>query len=436
MTNTEMMIYADRRAKVLKALGKSVAVLKGSPLQTRSFDSEYAYRPDSDLYYLTGYAEMGSAMILDPNNGDKPFTLFVLPSDPAKETWTGRRLGVAGSKDPFGADEVYAIDEFEAVVVDRIKQADRVYTNLTHDVEHANKMMALLHQAQGLVARTGEGPKGIESIGVFTHEMRLIKDAHEIELLRKANKISNEAHLKVMAAIQPGMLEYQLQGILEGYCIQQGATAMAYTSIVGTGDNATVLHYVANRKQIKDGDLVLIDAACEYGYYASDITRTYPANGKFTSPQKALYEEVLNCQNAIIERCKPGVTVQSLHQQAVEILVDGMVKIGLLTGKPEDLIESGEYQKYYMHRTGHWMGMDVHDRGDYRKNGEDRILEPGMVFTVEPGLYIPLNSDAPEKFRGIGIRIEDDILITRDGYENLTHTPKSVEDIERLCSKS
>lgn len=435
MTNTDMTIYAERRTKVLKALGKSIAVLKGAPLQTRSFDTEYAYRPDSDLYYLTGYADMGSAMILDPNNQDKPFTLFVLPRDPAKETWTGRRLGVDGSQAPYQADEVFAIDEFEKVVMDRIKTADRVYTNLTHDRAHANKMLELLHQAQGLVARTGEGPKGIESIGVFTHEMRLRKDEHEIKLLREANRISNQAHLKVMAAIQPGMFEYQLQGILEGYCIQQGATAMAYTSIVGTGDNATVLHYIANRHQIKDSDLVLIDAACEYGYYASDITRTYPANGKFTPAQKAVYEVVLHCQNEIIHRCRPGVTVQALHQQAVELLVKGMVEIGLMAGNPEDIITSGDYQKYYMHRTGHWMGMDVHDRGDYRKNGEDRVLEPGMVFTVEPGLYIPLNSDAPEKFRGIGIRLEDDILITADGYENLTHTPKLVRDIERLCSK-
>lgn len=433
--NKEMAVYAQRQKKVLDALGRGVAVLKGAPLQTRSFDSEYVYRPDSDLYYLTGYAEPGSAMILDPNNPGKPFTLFVLPKDPAKETWTGRRLGVDGSKEPFGADEVFSIEEFEQVVVERIKNASRIYTNLTHDVAHSNKMSEFLMAAQSLVARTGEGPKGIESIGVFTHEMRLRKDAHEVEILRQANKISTEAHLKVMEAIRPGMYEYQLQGILEGYCIQQGATAMAYNSIVGAGDNATVLHYIHNRSQIQDGDLVLIDAACEYGYYASDITRVYPANGKFNPAQRAVYEVVLNCQNAIIEQCKPGATVQGLHQDAVKLLVAGMVEIGLLQGDVETLIESGEFQKYYPHRTGHWMGIDVHDRGDYRKNDADRKLEPGMVFTVEPGLYIPVNSDAPERFRGIGIRIEDNILITTDGYENLTHTPKSVEDIERLCSK-
>ncbi|MCF7796287.1 MAG: Xaa-Pro dipeptidase, partial [Lentisphaeria bacterium] len=229
--------------------------------------------------------------------------------------------------------------------------------------------------------------------------------------------------------------EYQLQGVFEGYCLQQGATGMAYTSIVGAGDNATVLHYVSNRSEIKPGDLVLIDAGCEYGYYASDITRTYPASGKLTPAQRAVYEVVLNAQKAIIARCKPGETMQGLHQVTVKLLVEGMVDIGLLKGDPDALIESGEYQKYYMHRTGHWMGLDVHDRGDYRKNDQDRLLEPGMVFTVEPGIYVASDSDAPEKFRGIGVRIEDDILITADGFENLTSASKEIDEVEALCSK-
>lgn len=435
MTQREQTIYKKRRERVLAALGNGVAILKGAPLQTRSHDTEFPYRPDSDLYYLTGYAEMGSAMILDPHNADKPFTLFVLPRDPAKETWTGRRLGVEGSKEPFQADEVYSIEEFEHIALERMKRADRVFTNFNHDAAHQAKMLELFKSAQQQVARVGESPKGIEAIGAITHEMRMRKDAHEVEILRKASRISSDGHRQIMTAIRPGMFEYQLQGVFEGYCLQQGATGMAYTSIVGTGDNATVLHYVSNRSVIKPDDLVLIDAGCEYGYYASDITRTYPASGKFTPAQRAVYEVVLNAQKAIIARCKPGETMQGLHQATVKLLVEGMVDIGLLKGDPDALIESGEYQKYYMHRTGHWMGLDVHDRGDYRKNDQDRLLEPGMVFTVEPGIYVASDSDAPEKFRGIGVRIEDDILITADGFENLTSAPKEIDAVEALCSK-
>ena len=434
---TDMSIYAKRRERLLKELGKGVAILKGAPEQTRSHDTEYPYRQDSDLFYLTGYTDPGAAMILDPNNEENPFTLFVLPKDPKKEVWTGRRLSFEETKEVFGANMVLDIAEFDGALPKAMTPAAEVYTNLNHDVTHQHRMLDHVRTVRGAVQRTGGGPEGLRSIGALLHAHRLIKDDHEIALIQKASDISAEAHIKAMKAVKPGMYEYQLQAIMESHFVYEGGAGPAYTSIVGAGDNATVLHYIKNRDQIKEDDLVLIDAATEYEMYASDITRTFPAQGRFNDSQKELYEVVLHAQKEVLAACKPGVTFQELHDLDLRLLVEGMVKVGLLEGEVDTIIEEQTYQDYFMHKTGHWLGLDVHDMGKYMREGDSVKLEPGMVFTIEPGIYVHSQSKAPERFRGIGIRIEDDILITEDGYHNFTSAvPKEIDEIEALMAEN
>ncbi len=430
-------IYKDRREKLMQSMGKGVAILKGAPQQTRTNDTEYPYRQDSDFFYLTGYVEPGAACIIDPNNQDQPFTLFVLPQDPKKEVWTGWRLSFEETVQQYGADQALDITEFNNSALKAMTQASNVYTNLNHDREHQHKMLDQLRQVRGAVQRSGGGPEGLQSIGSIVHNMRLIKDEHEIAIIQKAVDISHEAHVKAMQVCIPGLHEYQLQAVMESHFVFEGASGPAYTSIVASGDNATVLHYIKNDAVIKDGDLILIDAAAEYEMYAADITRTFPANGKFSEPQKALYSVILKAQKAVIAAAKPGVTFQELHDLDLRLLVEGMVEIGLLEGTPDEIIETASYQDYFMHKTGHWMGLDVHDMGMYMLDGKSRVLEPGMVFTVEPGIYVNSNSDAPERYRGIGIRIEDDILITENGNKNFTEAvPKEISEIEALMGKA
>ena len=432
----DVQVYQKRREKVIQALGKGIAVLKGAPEQIRTNDTEYPYRQDSDFYYLTGYAEPGAACIINPNDKSHPFSLFVLPQDPEKEVWTGWRLSFEDTMSNYAADQALNIAEFDQAVQEAMKGADKVFTNLNHDKVHQYRMLDQLHQVRREVQRNGGGPEGLQSIGAIVHEMRLLKDSHEVELMQKAADISAAAHVKAMQACRPGMFEYQLQSILESYFVHEGGSGPAYTSIVGAGDNATVLHYVKNRSEIRDGDLVLVDAAAEYELYASDITRTFPANGKFNEAQKAIYEVVLKAMKAVIEAAKPGVQYQALHDLDLRLLVEGMVAIGLLEGSVEQIIEDGSYRPYFMHKTGHWLGLDVHDLGNYRIASESRALEPGMVFTVEPGIYVSSKSNAPDKFKGIGVRIEDDILITETGNINLTAAvPKEIREIEDLMAK-
>ncbi len=430
-------IYHIRREKLIKALGQGVAILKGAPEQVRSNDTEYPYRQDSDFFYLTGYTDPGAACIINPNDKEHAFTMYVLPQDPKKEVWTGWRLSFDDTVSTYGADQALDIAEFEANALTAMKTAGTVYTNLNHDKDHQYKMLDQLRAVRKEVQRTGGGPEGLESIGSIVHEMRLFKDQHEIALMQKAADISADAHKIAMQTSKPGLHEYHLQAVMESHFVYGGGAGPAYTSIVGTGDNATVLHYIKNRDVIKDGDMVLIDAAAEYEMYAADITRTFPANGKFTEAQRAIYDVVLNAQKAVIEKAGPGVTFQELHDLDLRLLVEGMVDIGLLTGTPDEVIENASYQEYFMHKTGHWLGLDVHDLGNYMLNGKSRVLEPGMVFTIEPGIYVNSKSNAPEKFLGIGIRIEDDILITESGNKNLTESvPKEITEIEALMAAS
>ncbi|MCF7809133.1 MAG: aminopeptidase P N-terminal domain-containing protein [Candidatus Marinimicrobia bacterium] len=431
-----MTVYKRRRDELIKKLGRSVAIVKGAPEQTRSHDTEYPYRQDSDFFYLTGYTEPGAACIIDPNNQDHPFQMFVLPQDPKKEVWTGWRLSFEETEKKFGCDRAADIAEFENSALESLKKATKVYTNLNHNKDHHHTVLEWLQQVRKEVQRSGGGPEGIESLGAITHEMRLIKDAHEVELMEKAAQISADAHIRAMQASKPGIFEYQLQAVLEHHFVYEGGAGPAYTSIVGAGDNATVLHYVKNADEVKDGDMILIDAAAEYQMYAADITRTFPANGTFTKAQRELYDVVLKAQKAVIEAAKPGVPYKTLHELDLKLLVEGMLEIGLLEGSYDEIIEEKKYQDYFMHNTGHWLGLDVHDMGKYMVDGESRSLEPGMVFTVEPGIYVNSRSDAPERFRGIGVRIEDNILITEEGNRNLTDgVPKEVDEIEALMGR-
>ena len=429
-------VYSKRRQKLLSLMGGGVAILKGAPEQIRTNDTEYPYRQDSDFFYLTGYSEPGAACIINPNDKDNPFTLFVLPQDPKKEVWTGWRLSFEDTVDKYGADQALDIAEFETNALEAMKISSKVYTNLNHDKIHQYKMLDMVGEVRKVVQRTGGGPEGLESVGSLTHGMRLFKDEHELELMQKAGDISADAHTKAMQACKPGMYEYQLQAILESHFVHEGGAGAAYTSIVGAGDNATVLHYIKNRDKIEDGDMVLIDAATEYDMYAADITRSFPANGKFSDPQKEIYQVVLNAQKAVIEASKPGVTFKELHDMDLRLLIEGMIEIGLLNGTVDEVIENESYHDYFMHKTGHWLGLDVHDMGNYMADGESIVMQPGMVFTVEPGIYVNSKSNAPEKFRGIGIRIEDDILITETGNKNLTAAvPKEIDEIEALMNR-
>jgi len=429
-----MNLYSKRRAELLDQLEGGIAVLKGAPQQIRTHDTEYPYRQDSDFYYLTGYAEPGAAMIIDPNNRDAVVTLFVLPRDPAKEVWTGWRLDFDETRERYGVDRVLDIAEFEPEALKAMQAAKAVYSNLSHDRWHNYRMLDMVRQSRAAVQRNGGGPDGIISIGRFTHEMRLRKSPAELDLMRKAAVISAEAHCLAMQAVQPGMYEYELQAVIEGHFMRNGGT-WSYESIVGAGKNATVLHYVRNDSLIADGDLVLIDAGAEYEYYAADITRTFPANGRFDGAQKALYEVVLNAQQQVVDAARPGITFQALHDLDLKLLVDGMIEVGLIQSTPDEVIEHELYKPFFMHKTGHWLGMDVHDLGNYRKDDANRILEPGMVFTVEPGIYVQADADVDAAFRGIGIRIEDDIHITADGNENLTlGVPKGLAEIEELMA--
>lgn len=433
----DRITYKKRREKLIQVMGQGVAVLKGAPEQVRTNDTEYPYRQDSDFFYLTGYAEPGAACLINPNDQEHPFTLFVLPQDPKKEVWTGWRLSFEETMEIYGADEACDIAGFDVAVQEVMKTADTVYTNLNHDKDHNYNMLDLLRSVRKEVQRNGGGPEGLQSIGSIVHEMRLIKDDHEIDLMQKAADISAEAHVKAMQNCKPGMYEYQLQAILESHFVYAGGSGPAYTSIVGAGDNATVLHYVKNRSEVMDGDLVLVDAAAEYEMYAADITRTFPANGKFSEAQKAIYEVVLKAEKAVIEMAKPGVAYKDLHELDLRLLVEGMIEIGLLEGTADKIIEEESYQEYFMHKTGHWLGLDVHDLGNYMVDSESRVLKPGMVFTVEPGIYVNSKSQAPEKFRGIGVRIEDDILVTETGNINLTAAvPKEISEIEDLMAQN
>ncbi len=412
----------------------SVAIIPAAREVTRSHDTEYRFRQDSDFYYLTGFREPDAVAVVAPGR-EKPFTLFVRPRDREKEIWTGRRAGVEGAKERFGADEAYPVEEFDAKLDELLDGARQLYYRLGNGHAELDQTLIRHISRMRMLGRKGvKPPQSVVDPAGLLHEMRLIKSDEEIALMRRSADIAAEAHREAMRAARPGMREYEIDALIEYVFRRNGAAAPAYNSIVGSGANATILHYVDNDAELKDGDLLLIDAGAEYEGFASDITRTFPVNGRFTEAQRDIYQLVLDCQEECIRMVKPGVTQEEMHQRSVEILTEGMVRLRLLKGEPSKLIEEEQYKKFYMHRLGHYLGMDVHDAGAYHVEGQPRAVEPGMVMTVEPGLYIAEDAeDIPDKYRGIGVRIEDDVLVTPDGFDVLTHNaPKRIEEIEEL----
>ncbi len=430
-------IYRKRREHFLHSIGEgAVAILPSAPVSVRSNDVEFIYRQDSDFYYLTGFAEHEAVALFTPGHPDGEFILFVLPRDKERETWTGRRAGVEGAMIDYGADKSYTIEEFERIVPRFLDKAERLHYPLGNNEKMNEKVLRMVRQAQAMRPRTGSGASTILDPREVIHECRLRKDPDELDLMRRAAAISAQAHQRAMREARGGMMEWEVEALIDFTFRKNGAAGPSYPSIVASAGNAAVLHYISNDREMKTGDLLLIDAGCEYQFYASDVTRTFPIGAKFSPLQKSLYEIVLAAQMKAIEMIKPGVRFDDPHDTALRILVEGMRDLGLLHGSAEEIISSGSYRKYYMHRTSHWLGMDVHDVGIYRQGVQSRALEPGMVLTVEPGIYIaPDDEDAPESFRGIGIRIEDDVLVTPDGHEVITHaTPKKVADLEALTT--
>lgn len=431
-------MFEKRRKEFLEKMGEGVAILRNPDELIRNNDAHYKYRTDSDFYYLTGFAEPNSVAVFAPNHPEHKFILFVRPRDPERETWDGKRAGLEGAVSDFGADIAYSINELDEKLPLYVKNTEQLFYTIGQFPEFDEKIISMLSSLRRK-GRAGEyAPSAIIETGKVLHEMRLFKTADEMEVMKKANYISQEAHIQAMKNVKPGMYEYEIEGLIDNVFRKNGSYAAAYNSIVGTGVNATILHYVDNNKQLQDGDLLLIDAGAEYGYYAGDITRTFPVNGKFTQAQKDVYEVVLEAQKQATEIVKPGIRFIDVHNKAVEVLTEGMVKIGLLQGDVETLIKEEKYKQFYMHKTGHWLGMDVHDVGRYfEKDSESRTLEAGMVMTIEPGLYIQENTvGVPEQYIGIGIRIEDDILVTETGFENLSErVPKEVSEIESLMAQ-
>lgn len=425
-------VYEARRKRFMDAMGKGVAVFPSAPVHTRSNDTEYEYRQDSDLFYLTGFAEPDSIAVLSTLHPEHRFVLFVRPRDKEKETWNGRRAGPDGAKTKFGADAAYTIDTVNETLPRYIENAPRLYYRLGHEAAFDDRLTGWLNRIRAAVRSGVTAPSEIVDTAGILHEMRLFKKDDDLAPLRKACDISAEAHIAAMRACKPGMNECELEAIIEYVFRRSGAEAPGYSSIVGAGANATILHYIENNMTIKDGDLVLIDAACEFGGYSSDITRTFPANGRFTKPQREIYEIVLDAQLQAIEEVRPGRKFIDYHDRAVRVLVEGMVRLGLIDGPADAAIASESYKRYYMHRTGHWLGGDVHDVGRYQIDGLSRTLEPGMVMTVEPGIYVPEDDDrAPAVYRGIGVRIEDDLLVTSSGNDVLTkRVPKTIAEVE------
>lgn len=415
---------------------KSVAIIPGARETTRSNDTHYRFRQDSDFFYLTGFEEPEAIAVVNPS-AEAKYTLFVRPRDPEREIWDGRRAGVEGAKSEFGAQDAFPIADFNGKLREILDGSDVLYYRLGVNRELDDTILREINAMLGWNRKPVHPPQTIVNPGSIVHEMRVLKSPEELELMQTAADIAAEAHCEAMKAARAGMQEYQLEALIEQIFRQRGAAGPAYTSIVGAGPNATVLHYINNDGELRDGDLLLIDAGAEYKGYASDITRTFPINGRYSQAQREIYDLVLKAQMSCVEMVRPGVTHEQLKQHSIGVLTEGMVELGLLQGNPEELIKEKKHEQFYMHGLGHMLGIDVHDVGRYYFDGQSRALEPGVVMTVEPGIYIsPDTKDVPEKYLGIGVRIEDDVLCTNDGPQVLTSkVPKQAEEIEALMAR-
>ena len=429
--------FPKRRKRLMDMMGnESIAIIPTSPVRIRNRDVEYPFRPDSDFYYLTGYAEPEAVAVLIPDRHHGEFVLFCRENDPVMETWNGQRAGLEGAKNIYGADDSFPIDDLDEILPGLIEDRERIFYTMGSDAKFDQRVLKWVNDVRSRIRTGVNAPDEFISLTHILHDMRLYKSRSEIAAMRKAAKISAAAHKRAMKKCRPGLKEYQIEAELMYEFTQRGARASAYPSIVGSGANSCILHYTENSAELKDGDLLLIDAGAEYDGYASDITRTFPVNGKFSETQRQVYNVVLQAQLAAIEQVQPGNHWNDPHNAAVRVITEGLVDLGLLNGKTRQLIKDQEYSKYYMHRTGHWIGMDVHDVGDYKLDGEWRMLEPGMVMTIEPGLYFSAGTKGlPKKWWNIGIRIEDDVLVTKEGHEVLSKdAPKEIKEIEFLMA--
>lgn len=425
-------IRANRREQLANSMGSGVAILRAAPERIRNRDANHPYRFNSYFHYLSGFPETDAILVVVVGSTPKTI-LFCLDKDLEREVWDGYRYGPEQARDVFGLDETYSITQADEILPKLLADQAALFYELGGDPLSDSKVIGWLNQVRALGRSGVTAPDQIHDIRSILDEMRVVKDASEIETMRRAATISAQGHVRAMQLTQPGLMEYEVEAELLHEFRRNGAQSPAYTSIVAGGANACVLHYVSNDAVLNDGELLLIDAGCELDGYASDITRTFPVNGKFSGPQRDVYELVLAAQAAAIEKVKPGNEWEDPHRAALQILVQGMLDLGLCNGTPDSVIESGDYKKFYMHRTGHWLGMDVHDVGDYKRDGEWRKLEAGMTLTVEPGCYIRPDEKVPEQFWNIGIRIEDDALVTDDGCDIITAgVSKSVAEIEAV----
>jgi Xaa-Pro aminopeptidase len=430
-----MSAFSDRRAAVLERLGDGVMIVPAATHAVRNNDSDYEYRQGSDFYYLTGFTEPEAVLVLAPHRETECAALFLRPRDRALEIWNGKRLGVEAARDALGVDAAYPIDELAQRLPEMLAGARRAFVHLGADEKLDRTFFNALSAARTAARRGGFAPDTFVEPATILHEMRVIKDAGEIEVMRRAAQIARLGHVAGMRATRPGLYEYELEAIIEHAYRVNGAQDTAYSSIVAGGDNATILHYNTNREQLRAGDLVLVDSGAELDLYASDVTRTWPVNGRFSPEQRAVYQIVLAAQKAAIEQVRPGLHVRAAHEAALRVLVEGLIDLGLLTGSVGDAIENETYKPFYMHGTGHWIGLDVHDAGAYRlADGQThRPLEPGMVVTVEPGLYVQRDLDCDERFKGIGVRIEDDVLCGIGGPDVLSDgIPKEIDELEAI----
>lgn len=420
--------YKQRRQNLMSRIGKGVAVFRSAPTAVMHNDVEYVYRQDSDFYYLTGFNESEAVAVFAPNHQEHQFILFVQPKDLSQEIWTGYRVGVEEAKNLYHADIVYSINELDEKLPEYLVTGDRIYYHLGRDLYFNEKIITHWQKLILTYPKRGSGPVALEDSNFILHPLRMIKSKYEIEMIRKATEISVKAHQRAKEFVQPGRYEYEVQAEIEHTFRLLGGYGEAYPSIVASGANACVLHYIENNRQMQKGDLILIDAGCCYGYYNGDITRTFPVEGSFTPEQQAIYDLVLSAQLQAIDVVKQGNTYNQYHETAVKVLVEGLKELKLLQGDTEEIIKEEKYKPFYMHRTGHWLGLDVHDAGNYKQDAENwQSFQAGNVITVEPGIYIsPYIQPAegqpaiPDYWKGIGVRIEDDVLITADGNEVLT----------------
>jgi Xaa-Pro aminopeptidase len=428
--------YANRRQQALDAIHPGVLIVPSAPTVLRNGDVPHEYRQDSDFYYLTGFEEPGSVLVL-MSPAEHHFTLFLRPRDPEREAWDGPRAGLEGATRDLGAEQAWPHEELVARLPDLLRNRSRLFYRFGRDRALDDAILSTI-----AVLRT-QGRKGVWWPREFVdpesvlHELRVTKTPGELELVRRAVAITNEAVLLAMAEARPGRHEYEIEALVRGTFLRLGAERVAFAPTVASGPNATVLHYRKNDRLLAPGELLLLDVGCEYRYYASDVTRTFPVSGTFSRPQASLYRLVLRAQEAALARVGPGCTLEQVHQAALLAITEGLVELGLVQGPVADALEERRYQPFFMHRTSHYLGMDVHDVGLYHFEGTPRPLEPGMLITIEPGVYVAENADVPAEYRGIGVRIEDDVLVTEAGREVLSAgIPKDLADVERVCRRS